>query len=145
MPARDDHLAVARHNEELFSRLIEDYQDTYADWAVTVLFYAAVHYGRALLAHHGCPTITSHGTFGAEFHQLTQNRRLYGMYRWLKDESEHAVFEGTYYYDLAPRDIQAERPDLFPDGRTVYRVKDRLLRRLRRDQKLRDFWPAAQG
>ena len=61
----------------------------------------------------------------------------------LKDERERAVFEGTYYYDLAPRHIQAERPDLFPNVRTVYRVKDNLLRRLRRDQELREYWPFA--
>ena len=72
-----------------------------------------------------------------DFKQLVLSR--------LKDESERAVFEGTYYYDLAPRDIQAERPDLFPNVRTVYRVKDRMLRRLQRDRELRDFWPTAQG
>jgi DNA-directed RNA polymerase specialized sigma24 family protein len=72
-----------------------------------------------------------------DFKQLVLSR--------LKDESERAVFEGTYYYDLAPRDIQAERPDLFPDVRTVYRVKDRLLRRLKRDRELLEFWPTAQG
>ena len=72
-----------------------------------------------------------------DFKQLVLSR--------LKDESERAVFEGTYYYDLAPRDIQAERPDLFPDVRTVYRVKDRMLRRLQRDRELQNIWPAAQG
>jgi DNA-directed RNA polymerase specialized sigma24 family protein len=72
-----------------------------------------------------------------DFKQLVLSR--------LKGERERAVFEGTYYYDLAPRDIQAERPDLFPDVRMVYRVKDRLLRRLQRDRELWEFWPVTQG
>lgn len=40
----------------------------------------------------------------------------------LKDEAERAVFELTYYYDLTPAEIQAERPDLFPDVRAAHRV-----------------------
>ncbi len=58
----------------------------------------------------------------------------------LKDEKEQVVFELTYYHDLPPRDIQAERPDLFPDVHEVYRVKENLLKRLRRDQELEDWW-----
>lgn len=58
----------------------------------------------------------------------------------LQDEKEYAVLEGTYYYDLPPRDIQAMRPDLFPDIRVVYRVKERILTRLRRDPELCGWW-----
>ncbi|MCP4541423.1 MAG: sigma-70 family RNA polymerase sigma factor [Chloroflexi bacterium] len=56
----------------------------------------------------------------------------------LKDEREQAVFELTYYYNLTPREIQAERPDLFPNARTVYRVKENLLKRLHRDPEFRE-------
>jgi hypothetical protein len=51
----------------------------------------------------------------------------------LNSEEERIVFEGTYYYDLSPRDIQAEKPDLFPHVRDVYRTKENILKRLRRD------------
>ena len=59
----------------------------------------------------------------------------------LKDEAERVVFELTYYYDLTPAEIQAERTDLFPDVRTVHRIKENLLKRLRRDRELREWWP----
>ena len=44
----------------------------------------------------------------------------------LKNEQEQVVFEGTYYYGLAPREIQAERPDLFSSAQVIYRVKENL-------------------
>jgi DNA-directed RNA polymerase specialized sigma24 family protein len=58
----------------------------------------------------------------------------------LTDEREQVVFELTYRYDLTPREIQAERPDLFPDVRTVHRAKENLLKRLKRDPELRTWW-----
>lgn len=60
----------------------------------------------------------------------------------LKDDQERVVFEGTFYYALPPREIQAERPDLFPDAQVVHRVKENLLKRLRRDQELGEWWSA---
>lgn len=47
MPSRQQHLDKARHNE-LASQAFE--QNGYADWAVTTLFYAAVHLVEAYLA-----------------------------------------------------------------------------------------------
>lgn len=59
----------------------------------------------------------------------------------LADEEEQVVFTLTYYYDLSPREIQAERPDLFPDTRRVHRVKENMLKRLRRDPDVGAWWP----
>ena len=47
MPDKAVHLAQARHNHEFF-RTID--LDAYPDWALTVLFYAAVHYIDSKLA-----------------------------------------------------------------------------------------------
>jgi DNA-directed RNA polymerase specialized sigma24 family protein len=58
----------------------------------------------------------------------------------LKNEQEGAVFELSYCFDLAPREVQAERPDLFPDAQAVYRIKENLLKRLRRDPELAKWW-----
>lgn len=58
----------------------------------------------------------------------------------LKNERERVVFELTYYYGLPPREIQAMRPDLFLEARAVGRVKENLLKRLRRDQRLCEWW-----
>jgi DNA-directed RNA polymerase specialized sigma24 family protein len=57
----------------------------------------------------------------------------------LKDERERVLFELMYRFDLTPREIQMERPVLFPETRTVYRVKENLLKRLRRDQELQEW------
>jgi len=116
MPATDDHLAVARHNEEFAKLLIAEYQDRYADWATTALFYAAVHYGRALLAHRGCPTITSHLTFGAEFLVHTRNKRLYSMYRYMKDESERARYDCSTHTAVEVQRLETSRLSHFRDA-----------------------------
>jgi hypothetical protein len=58
----------------------------------------------------------------------------------LNDEQERVVFEATYQRGLPPREIQAERPDLFPDTRRVHRVKENLLKRLGRDPALQAYW-----
>ncbi len=58
----------------------------------------------------------------------------------VQSERERVVFEGTYHHGLAPREIQARWPDLFPTKQDVYRVKEKLLKRLRRDKELRKLW-----
>jgi RNA polymerase sigma factor (sigma-70 family) len=50
----------------------------------------------------------------------------------LKDEKERIVVELTFAHGMTPRQIQAAQPDLFPDTLTVYRIKERVLARLRR-------------
>ena len=46
---KDDHLKQAEHNEKLANSLS---QGPYLDWAVTVYFYAALHYMTAILTIH---------------------------------------------------------------------------------------------
>ena len=58
----------------------------------------------------------------------------------VQSEEERVVFEETYRRGLTPREIQARRPDLFPTREAVYRVKENLLKRLRRDEELRKLW-----
>jgi hypothetical protein len=47
LPSKDEHLKQAQHNEQLADALSKG---AYIDWAVTVLFYAALHYVDAVLA-----------------------------------------------------------------------------------------------
>jgi DNA-directed RNA polymerase specialized sigma24 family protein len=70
----------------------------------------------------------------AEFHFRQSIRSKFN------DEEEQVVFELTYCYDLKPREIADERPDLFPDVNRIYRVKENLLKRLGRDPELRIWW-----
>ncbi len=58
----------------------------------------------------------------------------------IKDESERLVFELSYHYAMPPREICEEYPQLFTTTRDVYGVKDNLIRRLRRDEDLKEWW-----
>lgn len=55
----------------------------------------------------------------------------------LKTDVERIVFELSYGYGLAPRDIYAMHAGLFSDVRAVCRVKENLIKRLRRDADIR--------
>jgi hypothetical protein len=78
----------------------------------------------------------THGSGELAFKQLIRSK--------LKTKEEQVVFEAAYYYDLPPRDIQSQWPDLFPDAPSVYRIKENLLKRLRRDEDLRAYLIGAQ-
>lgn len=54
----------------------------------------------------------------------------------LKTDFERIVFELSYEYGLAPRDIYAMHTDLFGSAQAVCRVKENLLKRLRRDKEI---------
>jgi RNA polymerase sigma factor (sigma-70 family) len=58
----------------------------------------------------------------------------------LKDERERVVFELSYHDGLPPREIYEQRPELFADAKEVSRIKENLLKRLRRDKSLREWW-----
>jgi DNA-directed RNA polymerase specialized sigma24 family protein len=62
----------------------------------------------------------------------------------LKGERERVVFESTYHYELPPREIYERHPGLFANVREVSRVKENLLKRLRRDQDL-EKWRTGGG
>ena len=54
----------------------------------------------------------------------------------LKDEREIAVVHDAFALGLKPRQILENRPGLFADVREIYRVKENVLDRLRRDAEL---------
>lgn len=60
MPTRDQHLKQARANEDLAELLLQSGDDNSTTWAATLIFYAALHYGRAFLAARGMTTISTH-------------------------------------------------------------------------------------
>lgn len=65
------------------------------------------------------------------------------LWRWLagrlKDEQERAVVEGLFVFELKPRQMPAAYPGLFASVQEVYRLKQNVLDRLRRDSGLGDF------
>ncbi len=49
-----------------------------------------------------------------------------------KNDQERIVMEEAFLYDMAAADIAQRHPDLFDNVKQVYRVKENLLKRLRR-------------
>jgi hypothetical protein len=68
------------------------------------------------------------GIYRQEFWQAIQAR--------LKDEQELRVVYASFVLGLKPREICARYEDLFTEVRQVYRVKENVLARLRRDPEL---------
>ncbi len=89
-----EHLAQARHNEAFLASL--DLPTTpYLDWAVTAIFYAALHYLRGLLARHHVTNISRYGEMDTAFDRLAVlrgNPGIYIDYRQLKDDSRAARY-----------------------------------------------------
>lgn len=56
-----------------------------------------------------------------------------------KDEKERAIAYGSFVLALKSAQIYSEYPGVFQSVQEVYRVKERLLARLKRDQELLDF------
>lgn len=54
----------------------------------------------------------------------------------LNDEEERCVVYGSYVLGLKPSQLLDEYPDTFHDVRAIYRVKENVLARLRRDEVL---------
>lgn len=65
----------------------------------------------------------------------TEHREIWGqIIAGLHDEKERLVVTGTFIYDLRPGDIYEIRPKIFTDVREVYRIKQNVLARFRRDE-----------
>src|SRR5438093_8730629 len=94
MPSAGDHIAQAKKNERFLDTIAP--MDDFADWGVVVLFYAAVHYGRALLAGKS-GAVTTHQHFQSTFVRVTGDTVAYGYYRALQTESEASRYDCKKY------------------------------------------------
>lgn len=95
MPQSKFHLDQARKNEEFF-RQFDLATSRYFDWAVTALFYSALHYLDACLHEHR-PRQQLAGYHPETHEQRTpligrNFPRVYRSYRELKDRSEDARY-----------------------------------------------------
>lgn len=75
--------------------------------------------------------------YRAELWQLIKKR--------LQNEKEKYVFYCCYALDMKPREIYQQYPDMFKDVREIYRIKENLLARLRRDKELQAFFAGNAG
>jgi len=97
MVTPSEHWSKALHNER-FIDVHKLADGEFAGWAVTVLFYSALHWLRALAAQEGFQIERYRGKNSEEraFQQvplLQESPRLYECYRALKDESQQARYE----------------------------------------------------
>lgn len=118
MPDRNSHLQKATDNETLARSLNWD-DTTEADWAVTMLFYSALHYIDAFLAGKNThprdhqardSAIENNGTISV----------LYNDYRRLKDGSRSARYDFPAF----------QRNDLSRFDQRFARVKSFILERV---------------
>ena len=58
----------------------------------------------------------------------------------LKDEQERVVVYYSYVVGFKPSQIMERRPDAFDDVREIYRTKENVLARLRRDDALKELF-----
>lgn len=72
----------------------------------------------------------------------THERRL-NFWQWLRenlaDEQEYKVIHSSFVLDLKPREIAAQFPESFADVQEVYRLKEKVLNRLKRRDELAEF------
>ena len=88
------HLEQARRNEQFLATL-DLPSSPYLDWAVTIIFYAALHYLRALFAHYQLTNIARYGDMDKAFDRIQLLKRhpeIYNDYRQLKDDSREARY-----------------------------------------------------
>ena len=110
MGTQEQHLGQARHNEGFLGTFDID-STPYLDWAVTAIFYAALHYIRALGARSLFTNISSYADMDRVFSWLEVFRRnsgIYGDYRQLKDDSRAARYDMVC---LSPPDVRELRDE----------------------------------
>jgi DNA-directed RNA polymerase specialized sigma24 family protein len=66
------------------------------------------------------------------------------LWRWLqgklKDEKERCVVYGSFILDLKPGELHDYYRNVFMDVKEIYKIKDNVLARLKRDEELRQYF-----
>lgn len=90
MSSTDEHIKQAKHNEE-FAGSFDKKKSPYLDWALTGIFYSAVHYIEALLAVKGKHP-KHHGQRTTYLELYINNDKVFDAYDDLKTDSEAARY-----------------------------------------------------
>ena len=117
MATPSEHRSKALHNEELLDvhKLPEG---KFAGWAITVLFYSALHWMRALAAQEGFQIKRYSGTESEKLALqqvplFQQSPEPFKWYRLLKHVSQDARYEMTQYSSADFRDLKQRFFDPF--------------------------------
>ncbi len=103
MPTKEEHLAKAAGNETLALSLALDNQ-TNIDWALTILFYSAVHYVEAYFALSG-QHLKSHTTRDSWIGRDSALKRIFNEYQDLKFYGYNARYEVSNFKVTDVRDV----------------------------------------
>jgi hypothetical protein len=89
---RDEHLAKSRQNENFVASL--DTSSTVGvEWAITIKFYAALHFVQAYFASRGGHTPSTHGSRASAIERDIHISGAYEDYRELEDLSRTARYD----------------------------------------------------
>ncbi len=88
MAKHKKHLSQAKYNRKFY----EDIKHTYQDWAITGLFYAALHLVDAYLAQKGI-SVEDHKTRHRYLQMIKDLKPIYPDYRALYDHSVNARYK----------------------------------------------------
>jgi hypothetical protein len=98
-PNAQDHLERARHNYRLYQQLKDGGE--FLDWALTLLFYTALHLVQAYACQHGPWEPADHGQRRDYIRERL--RRIFFDYRDLQDRSENMRYD---LWMAAPDEVQ---------------------------------------
>jgi len=94
MPDLATHLRQAHHNEQFF---LSFDRGIYSDWAMTVLYYAALQYVDALLAHLGILDPGGHDVRECHIRSRNELRPIHREYFRLKSRSRNARYYARHF------------------------------------------------
>lgn len=117
MPSKDAHLRQANHNETFCSQLLST---EFLDWAVTGIFYSALHYVDAYLAIKNIHP--SRHYQGRDRWVATESnlRHIWNQYRWLKDKSEAARYDVKHFTPAEAKDLKENEFEVLKTHISVY-------------------------
>ena len=96
MPSKERHLEQARHNRTFFKAID---LDAFPDWAMTALFYTAIHYVDAVLAVESNTHPDRHDSRDSEVAKSPVLNGIYDEYRKLKTDSFNARYNPPFKRD----------------------------------------------
>lgn len=108
MPTAEQHRQQAEHNKAFVQSFDLD-TSPYLDWAVTAIFYTALHLVEWFLKSKGLTGRRDHQLRDAYIARMSELRRIYADYTELKFQSEASRYEcasftpGFLKNDLLPR------------------------------------------
>ena len=116
MPSTDEHLRQAKQNEG-FVDSFDLKSSPYLDWALTGIFYSAVHYIEAVLAINGKHPIV-HSQRNTWICMYINNSDIYDAHRDLKDDSRDARYKCITVSEIKVNESKMKLEDIKKDLKT---------------------------